>query len=259
MSESDSDNSHETKSNISSTSKQVKLDSKKRKPRAKQSKNANKVNETTIAIQGLMSEFDESSSTARYHFTPETPVSDHGIDVTPSSQMMDSRVDSMATPVSDRGVEFTPDMDSEIDRFVKEGKTSDVDLLAEAAKDFENLDNPSGNLLQKETKVCKERGLKTRLYLFCFSDNLNNGNIEEALSENEFVVGKILDRRLLYKLENCVPLDEDYEYLVSWDGYDEEENTWEPYDHLKHCTVKLKEFHDRLKSKALRSRRGKRI
>ena len=51
----------------------------------------------------------------------------------------------MATPVSDSGVDFTPEMDSEIDRFMREGKTSDVDLLAEVAN-LENLDDKSGNL-----------------------------------------------------------------------------------------------------------------
>lgn len=79
------------------------------------------------------------------------------------------------------------------------------------------------------------------------------------LSENEYVVGKIRDRRLLFSVENGIPLDEDYEYLVSWEGFGDEEDTWEPYEHLKHCTLKLKEFHERLKSQALRNRRGKRI
>lgn len=130
--------------------------SKKRKTRGRpNSKNAKKTTETDLAIRGLINDQDETSSnTTQYHFTPETPVSDHGIDVMPvlppsvdateQSRLTNSREDSVTTPISDSGVDFTPEMDYELDRLVR--GVPDVDLLAEAAKGFENLDNASGKL-----------------------------------------------------------------------------------------------------------------
>lgn len=128
---------------------------KKRKSRGRSSnKNSQKPTETDIAIRGLVGELDETGGIPRYHFTPETPVSEHGVDVTPAPHrsidmsavpgMARSREDSISTPISDSGVDFTPEMDYELDRFVRE--VPDVDLLAEAAKGFENLDNASGKL-----------------------------------------------------------------------------------------------------------------
>lgn len=83
---------------------------------------------------------------------------------------------------------------------------------------------------------------------------------EEALKENEFVVEKILNRRLMFSVKDVPPQEKDYEYLVSWKGYGDDANTWEPYEHLDHCPLKVKEFHERLRNQALRARsRGKRI
>ena len=79
---------------------------------------------------------------------------------------------------------------------------------------------------------------------------------DEPLSENEYVVGEILNRRLVFETLDT-PRDQDYEYLVQWEGYGSEENTWEPYENLKHCTKKMNEFFDQLRRKALKSRKGK--
>lgn len=98
-----------------------------------------------------MHDLDESGRTPlRYHFTPETPVSDHGLDFTgftPTSRTSVNRDESIKTPYSDSGVEFTPEMDCEIDRFVRNEQLAiDVDKLAsEAAKDFESIVNGAGN------------------------------------------------------------------------------------------------------------------
>lgn len=131
----------------SSTKKGIKIpvevESKKRKGRSRVAKNTSKNTATDLAVRSIVAEHDEPNIALSYHFTPETPVSDHGIDVTP--RIIDSRTGSFNTPTSDSGVEFSPEMDSEIERFVREGKTSDVDLIAEAGN-FENLDTASGEM-----------------------------------------------------------------------------------------------------------------
>ena len=68
-------------------------------------------------------------------------------------------------------------------------------------------------------------------------------------------VEKILDRRLragvLPAIEHQAA---DFEYLVSWEGYSKEENTWEPYENLSRCSEKLGEYLDRIKKRALNNR-----
>jgi hypothetical protein len=83
---------------------------------------------------------------------------------------------------------------------------------------------------------------------------------DEGGPSDEYLVDKILERRLICKVEGY-PQDEDYEYLVSWAGYTAEDNTWEPFDHMTDCSAKLQEFKDRLAStKTTRKRkRGERI
>ncbi len=55
-----------------------------------------------------------------------------------------------------------------------------------------------------------------------------------------------------------IPLEKDYEYLVSWEGYTDDDNSWEPYENVKHCTERLKEFHERISAKSKKGRRVKR-
>ena len=53
------------------------------------------------------------------------------------------------------------------------------------------------------------------------------------MAEDEFVVDKILDKRI----KNGKP-----EYLISWKGFGPEENTWEPKGNLD-CPEVLKVSH----------------
>jgi hypothetical protein len=53
------------------------------------------------------------------------------------------------------------------------------------------------------------------------------------MSEEEYVVEKIVGKRIS---------DDQIEYRVKWEGYSEEENTWEPYESLKHLTDMIEEY-----------------
>ena len=75
------------------------------------------------------------------------------------------------------------------------------------------------------------------------------------VEDEYYIVEKILDRRLragvLPAIEHQAT---DFEYLVSWEGYSKEENTWEPYENLSRCSEKLGEYLDRIKKRALNNR-----
>jgi transposase InsO family protein len=55
-------------------------------------------------------------------------------------------------------------------------------------------------------------------------------------SDVEYEVDKILDKRPIHGRAD------EYEYLVSWKGYDKSSNTWEPLANLQHSTQTIVEF-----------------
>lgn len=63
---------------------------------------------------------------------------------------------------------------------------------------------------------------------------------DSEVAEGEYVVEKIVDRR---KLKGRT------QYLIKWEGYSSNENTWEDADNLLHCIESIKEFEKSQKKK----------
>lgn len=61
----------------------------------------------------------------------------------------------------------------------------------------------------------------------------------DTVQEEEFVVEKIVSRRFN-------PRKKQYEYLLKWEGYPSEQNTWEPAENLEACQHLLKAFEENL-------------
>ncbi|BFF97085.1 chromobox protein homolog 1-like [Drosophila madeirensis] len=51
-------------------------------------------------------------------------------------------------------------------------------------------------------------------------------------SREEYIVERIIDRRTVNGKR---------EYYLKWEGYDDEDNTWEPVENLQHCLEMLAE------------------
>lgn len=58
-------------------------------------------------------------------------------------------------------------------------------------------------------------------------------------SDQEYIVEDILNRRALFP---GAIKDQDYEYLVKWEGYEMKENTWTKYECLNNCDEVLNKF-----------------
>lgn len=110
-----------------------------------------------------------------------------------------------------------------------EAKIQKVDIVeAEQDKDKKNKLKPS---VKPKSKMGKS-----------LADNEN--------SDEEYVVEKILAKRLNPK-KRC------YEYLLKWDGYAHEYNTWEPVDSVSTCKYLLEEFERNLaKQKELKAQQA---
>lgn len=59
-------------------------------------------------------------------------------------------------------------------------------------------------------------------------------------SESGFEIDTILDKKWTR---------DGYRYLIRWEGYSDENNTWEPFSHIRNCRGLLQEFHQRMREK----------
>ncbi|KAF6216323.1 hypothetical protein GE061_000664, partial [Apolygus lucorum] len=73
----------------------------------------------------------------------------------------------------------------------------------------------------------------------------NYKKASETVREEEFVVERIVSRRFN-------PRRKQYEYLLKWEGYPPEQNTWEPAENLETCQHLLKAFEESLNKQALK-------
>lgn len=90
----------------------------------------------------------------------------------------------------------------------------------------------------------------------------SNGSLEEQPpavlkpsgefpSGQEFVVEKVVARRFNQKKRQ-------FEYLLKWEGYPPEQNTWEPADNMAACSHLIKQYEDSLVKNGTASTPGKR-
>jgi len=73
----------------------------------------------------------------------------------------------------------------------------------------------------------------------------------EFPSGQEFVVERVVARRFNQKKKQ-------FEYLLKWEGYPPEQNTWEPADNMSACTHLIKQYEDTLLKNGSISNSGKR-
>ena len=57
---------------------------------------------------------------------------------------------------------------------------------------------------------------------------------EAEPDQDEYEVEQILDTKKFGRI---------IKYLIKWKGYEHNDNTWEPIEHLQNCPEKLREFH----------------
>jgi len=86
----------------------------------------------------------------------------------------------------------------------------------------------------------EEEAPKTPLEDITDKDGAEENGDGDQPAEEEYTVEKILDRRTQKGV---------VEYLIKWEGYSHEDNTWEPVDNLD-CPDLIKEFEEERKRKA---------
>ncbi|XP_073970208.1 chromodomain-containing protein chromator isoform X3 [Rhodnius prolixus] len=131
------------------------------------------------------------------------------------------------------------DGDSSQDKDIEivKGEIADATQLCE----MKLLENPRRYNFRKKEQILKNEH-ETRVVKSRKKKKTKDG--ESSFQEEEFVVEKIVSRRFN-------PRKKQYEYLLKWEGYPSEQNTWEPAENLEACQHLLKAFEENLSKQSV--------
>ncbi|XP_046678453.1 uncharacterized protein LOC124366156 isoform X15 [Homalodisca vitripennis] len=118
----------------------------------------------------------------------------------------------------------------ELKRATPEMITAEVEIKQEVMSDDEHGENKENDTRQnKEIPPVTSEPVKSAV----------KDLTQKQPEEEEFVVEKIVSRRYNIKKKH-------FEYLLKWEGYPSEQNTWEPAENLGTCQHLLKAFEEAL-------------
>ena len=106
-----------------------------------------------------------------------------------------------------------------------------------------------GHVLNRHEKKIHKREKTSK-----FQANTMNKDEQISKTENDKIIAKKVQKRSLKKVYNMEEIlekrinNEKAEYLISWEGYGPEENSWEPESNI-YCPVMLKEFEEKYLAK----------
>ncbi|CAK9797792.1 Chromodomain Y-like protein 2 [Anthophora quadrimaculata] len=127
-------------------------------------------------------------------------------------------------------------------KVIRNGQPEDVDSKRDSKSEAKNQkNNESFDEVEKKEKPKLKPSIKPK------GKSSKAGDDDRDSSDEEYTVEKILAKRFNPK-KRCS------EYLLKWEGYGHEHNTWEPAEHVATCKHLLEEFERNLaKQKELKA------